>query len=280
MMVQNASEGEARFISTVVEHNALCGQFARAFGNDHFERPEPFEEMVYMVSHHDRGWDEWDAEPGLDPESRLPCGLTNTPAAVAIEANRRSPEFNERKHPFCGLLASMHSWGLFNARYGYSEFRVRKGGSTSVPIAKDREEVAREMLEGELARQQRLKATLAADSETRGWDEESRLMQNYKQLQFFDTLALYFNLRHERERQEEIYVHVPRDAETDAEVTVRPVGDGTYSLSPFPFEGDRLVTQCAGRYVRPIPDGDEPESVGEFLRSLPTEAQIYTFVAG
>ena len=41
MMIQNAPEGEKRFISTMAEHLDLCEQFGRAYGNDAFERPEP-----------------------------------------------------------------------------------------------------------------------------------------------------------------------------------------------------------------------------------------------
>ena len=127
MMVQNAPDGAAHFISTMAEHNDLCGQFARAFGNDEFEPIDPYEEMLYAVSHHDRGWETWDSNPGLDPKLNLPAGLGGTPPPKGVEANRLSPEFNERHHAYCGLLVSMHSWGLFNARYGFSEFRVRPG---------------------------------------------------------------------------------------------------------------------------------------------------------
>ena len=35
--------------------------------------------------------------------------------------SRLSPDFNERHHPYCGLLSSMHSWGLYNGRYGLSK---------------------------------------------------------------------------------------------------------------------------------------------------------------
>ena len=134
MMVQNAPAGRPHFISTMAEHNDLCGQFARAFGNEAFERIEPYEEMLFAISHHDRGWDEFDADPGFDAKSGLPRGLGTTPAPVGIDSNRKSADLNERRHAYCGLVSSMHGWGLFNARYGYSQFRVRPGGSTSVPI--------------------------------------------------------------------------------------------------------------------------------------------------
>ena len=34
MMIQTAPPGEPHFLCSMREHNALCGQFVRAFGND------------------------------------------------------------------------------------------------------------------------------------------------------------------------------------------------------------------------------------------------------
>ena len=69
MMIQSAPEGEPRFVSLMVEHMDLCRQFAEAFGNDRFEKPDPYDETLYAISHHDRGWDQFDANPVLDPVS-------------------------------------------------------------------------------------------------------------------------------------------------------------------------------------------------------------------
>lgn len=280
MMVQNAPAGEARFISTMAEHNEMCGQFVGTFGNDGFARPEPYDEMVYVISHHDRGWDEADGNPTFDPKSGLPAGLGGTPVEIGVGTSRKSPDFNERRHLFCGLMSSMHSWGLYNERYGFSEFRVRAGGSTSIPIVESYADETRAMLDGELERQERIKAILAADPATSAWVEEKNLTWNYKLLQFFDTLALYFNVRHEDERGEETYVHVPRNADEDATITMRSLGDGVYSLSPFPFAGDTLLVANHGRYLAPIPEAEAPDDLGAMLQGLPATTQDYTLVAG
>jgi len=281
MMIQSAPSGEARFVCTMVQHNDLCGQFMAAFGNDAFERPEPYDQVAYAVGHHDRGWDAADATTLLDPKSRFPRGLGTAPLPPGGgDTSILSPDFNQRHHPYCGLLSSMHSWGLYNERYGYTEFRVRPGGSTSVPINPAREAETRAMLDGEVARQDRIKAALAADPETRPWVEEKRLMANYKLLQFFDTMALYFHLRHETERGEEIFVHVPKSVDEDTDVTLTPKGGGIYALSPFPFAGDRLEAACGGRYFDPIPEGEEPDDMTAAFGALPESAQSYILVAG
>lgn len=280
MMIQSAPAGEPRFICTMKSHNALCAQFVHAFGNAAFEKPEPFEEVAYAIGHHDRGWDEDDANPVFHPESGFPCGLGTGPAPGGKDTSRKSPDFNQRRHAYCGLLSSMHSWGLYNERYGFTEFRVRQGGSTSVPIPPERAESINAMLEGELARQEKLKAELAADPATRGWVEEKRLMQNYKLLQFCDTLALYFNLRHSSEHGEETYVHVPQSLDADTEVTLTPAGDGSYRMSPFPFAGERLDAVCQGRYFHAIEAADAPDDMKSALYDLPEAPQTYSLLAG
>jgi hypothetical protein len=278
-MVQNAPAGQPHFVSTMAEHNDLCGQFARAFGNDQFERLEPYEEVLYAVSHHDRGWDEFDAEPGFDANSGLPRGLGSTPAPVGIESNRKSADLNERKHAYCGLLSSMHGWGLFNARYGLSQFRVRPGGSTSVPIPDAHKDIGQAMLTGELLRQERLKAEIAKHPEWRAWLDDKHLFQNYKQLQFFDTLALYFNRVHEGARGEQVFTHVPRSAAADADIRIRPLGAAVYGLDPYPFGKTELEVSFRGRYLAPV-ENSAANTLGEVLAMLPQERQTVVLVPG
>jgi len=174
-------------------------------------------------------------------------------------------------------LASMHTWGLYNDRYGYTDFRVRQGGSTSVPIAPDMADETNAILKDELARQERLKQQLAADPETSAWIEEGNLFRNYKLLQFCDTLALYFNLRHQSDRAVEVYVHIPETVTSDTNVTVRPVGDNTYAFDPFPFAGDALEVRCQGRYVAAI--SESPPDLDAYIKGLPAEEQVHRFIA-
>jgi hypothetical protein len=134
------------------------------------------------------------------------------------------------------------------------------------------------MLAHEEARQARLKAALAASPPTREWIEERHLFQNYKQLQFFDTMSLYFHLRHAVERGAETYVHVPLNAEADATVALKKIDGRVYSLDPFPFASDRLAIICRGRYVMPFPADFPPDRVGAALRELPTDRQTYELV--
>jgi hypothetical protein len=187
MIIQTAGEGEPRLAVMMYEHTALSEQFARAFGNERFESIWPHELMFYIIGNHDAGWADFDRDPATDANTGLPYNLVETPAQYITVTSRRSPDFNERHHPYCGLMSSMHSWGLYNGRYGLSSMVL----IDKIP-AKDRP-LADRMLADEIARQKRLKAELGANSEAAAWIEEKHLLQNYKQLQFCDTLALYFH---------------------------------------------------------------------------------------
>jgi len=255
------------------EHTALCGQLARAFGNDEFEPLAPLDLMVYVISHHDAGWLEFDRDPVIDENTGLPFNLIDTPMKYITVTSRKSPDFNERHHPYCGLISSMHSWGLYNGRYGLSKLvLIDKIPPQDRPLT-DR------MLDGELDRQKRLKDEIKKDKATSERLDDKKLFQNYKQLQFIDTLALYFNRIHPSERKEQTFEHVPQDAGHDTAVTIRPEGPGVYALSPYPFASEGGEFAFAGRRIAPNADkanGGWPE----VLQHAPTEWERFRLVRG
>ena len=245
MIIQTAPSGQPRLAIMMYEHTALSHQFARSFGNERFEASQPNDLMFSVVLHHDAGWAEFDRAPVTDKATGLPYNLVDTPAEYITVTSRLSPEFNQRQHPFCGLMSSMHSWGLYNGRYGLSSLVLID------KIPQHDRPLAQRMLDGELERQKHLKTELAQDPKTSGWIEEKRLFQNYKQLQFFDTLALYFNRTHPSERGEVMFEHVPLNSERDVNIVVRPRDAGVYELSPYPFAADGAEYAFAGRTIEP-----------------------------
>jgi len=272
MIIQSAPPGRPHFAITMDEHTALAARFARAFGNAAFEPVEPREIVLYLVEHHDRGWADLDGAPQNDPRTGLPYNLADTPVPQITRTSSASPDFNEKHHPYCGLLSSMHSWGLYNGRYGLSDMVL----IDRVPAPE--RHYAERMLEGEQARQRRIKADLCRDPRWATWIEDGHLLQNYKQLQFFDTLALYFNRTHEGARGPMSFRHVPQRADADATVSIRPLEAGVYALSPFPFAGLSGEFSFSGRYVEPQPAGAQPDWT-RLLDAAPRSEQRVTLVA-
>jgi hypothetical protein len=229
MFIQSAPEGLPRHAVTMHDHGNLSGQFARNFGNAEFEAPDPLDLVVYAIANHDAGWAAFDRDPATDPDTGLPYSVFATPARYILPTSKASPDYNERHHPYCGLLSSMHTWGIYNGRYGVSsEGRLNRLSPQDKPAVEA-------MLQAELDRQARLKAELSRTPHTAAWIEQSRLFQHYKLLQFCDLLAIYFNYTHTTLRAGHTFTHVPISPDRDTDVTITPAADGTYVLRPFPF---------------------------------------------
>ena len=265
MIVQTAAGNEPRFVIRMADHMALAARMARAFGNENFEPVGPGEESHYAIANHDAGWADLDARFLIDPETGFPFDLAETPFELIRTTSRGSPDFNERHHPFSGLISSMHSWGLYNGRYGLSDIVLLDR------VAEQNLDEARSMLDDERQRQERLKRELQKDPETAPWVSEPTLMKTYKQLQFFDTLALYFNRIHEGAREAAVFPHVPKSETEDADVTVTPLGDTIYAVDPYPFSTDPLTLEFEGRYMR----RGEAQTAGD-ADLLPVDSQSMT----
>jgi hypothetical protein len=266
MIIQASHSGAARFVITQVDHARLAGQMAESFGNDTFAPLEPREWMVYVTAHHDEGWAALDAQGLRDPQTDLPYQFFETPRALVAPVHARSPELNEREHPFCGLLASMHTWGLYHGRYGLAE----RATIDSVSPADKPAVLA--MLQGELVRQARLQAALAADPASAPWAEETLLFNCYQQLQFFDTLSLYFCMGDPAAPRPAVFRRVPLALGADVTIDLRPLRPGFYGLSPYPFAKDFLELSLSGRFLLPVPPPGD--LAGELARAPEHKQQI------
>jgi hypothetical protein len=273
MIIQTAPAGGPHLAIMMYEHTALSHQFARAFGNAEFQAADPNDVMFHVTLHHDAGWAEFDRDPATDPSTDLPYNLVDTPVRYITVTSRGSPDYNQRHHPYSGLMSSMHSWGLYNGRYGLSNMVLVNR------FPPDDRPIVQAMLDGELERQARLKAELARDPGTSAWLDERHLFQNYKQLQFFDLLALYFNRIHPSERGEVTFEHVPLNAERDTSVTIRPREQGVYALAPYPFGARSAEFAFAGRLITP---GQQTRDGGwsRVLAAAPTSWERFRLVAG
>jgi hypothetical protein len=265
-----AAAGAPRIVTEQLEHTRFAGRFAAVWGNAEFEPLRPKELMEHLVTHHDDGWDVIDSEIGRDPSTGLPWNLVQTPLSDVVKSSSRGPDLLEAYHPYCGLLSSMHSYGLYHGRYGLSDKVFMK------MIAPEHKPAAEDMLQKELGRQQRLKAKLAADPAFAPLVEEKALFSNYKLLQFFDTLALYFNCTAESARGPATFLNVPRRVGDDVSIEVRREKEGVYKVSPFPFAIDGIEVICAFRRLLPQ---DEGTNLARALAAVPLEIETVRFVA-
>ena len=238
-----------------------------------FESIKPLDLVCFTIANHDAGWREFDREPAVDQSTKMPFNLVDTPPEHITRTSRLSPDFNERIHPYCGLLSSMHSWGLYNGRYGLSDLVLLDR------VAEKDRPVTEAMLKHELQRQTKLRDALAADPTTAELLNEKRIMQNYKQLQFIDTLALYFNRIHPEARTTQTFAHVPLNENEDTTVTIRPVSKGVYELTPFPLSSKSSEFGYAGKWLEPNSASQGTNWKSE-LQMAPTKWETFSLIPG
>lgn len=251
MIVQTAPENQPHLVIIQTDHASMSGEFAAAFGNDEFESVSPFAAMVHVAGHHDDGWAPIDAKVEMDVNTGLPYHLTQTPLPYLVATSAGSPQANEAYDLYSGIISSLHTYGLFHGRYGLSD-------KIFIDLIPSEHKPAMEaMLADELSRQERIKGVLCGNAETAVFVTKESLFHNYKLLQFFDTLALYFHMVHKEARTDSQFLNVPRAIGDDVTITIQPVGDGVYSLSPYPFKEPEMTFSYQGRLMSPQPAGTD-----------------------
>lgn len=86
------------------------------------------------------------------------------------------------------------------------------------------------------------------------------------------------NRIHPAERVEQSFENVPVSPDEDVTITIRPAGDKTYSLSPFPFAAQDGEFAFCGRRITPD-DGSKAGGWPAALKQLPTEWECFRLVA-
>ena len=109
----------------------------------------------------------------------------------------------------------------------------------------------------------------------KAWADDSALFNCYQQLEFFDTLSLYFCLGDPAAPRQAIFHRVPLAVGADVTITIRPLRPGFYGLAPYPFAEDFLEVSVTGRYTLPVPP---PADLTHALAGIPEDVQKFTLV--
>ncbi len=262
MIVQDNPDRPAQFCMTMEQHTAFADRLAGVFGNDTFT-PVTDESVRYVIAYHDAGWRPVDALVLINPDTGLPYHLTQTPFEYTSKTMRGSPAFNAKHSDLAGVLSSMHTAGLLNGQYGKSPPGIL------ARLQGENKAFAESVLEDQLEHQKEMRPKIDIS--------EDDLWTAYKQLQFFDTLSLYFHCKAAGARGETQVHNVPAREGDDVTITVMEKEPGIYGAAPFPFNADGVEVYFEGRWIEPqAPDADGPK----LYEKTPVSRQTVTFVEG
>jgi hypothetical protein len=225
-------------------HLNLASQFSTRWGNDTFATPDPSFVLNYMARNHDLGWQEFDRAPGIDPVTGWPYNVVTIPPDDAAVIHRQNIARNYAFHPYAGVLSSMHIMGFFSSRLGMCEFVTINDYAERYPG------YVQPLIAECEANIQRWTAEVASNPDTAGWIGEERLRTNYRLLQAYDMLSLYFCLGFDEPVE---LTNVPVVNGESATVTIEPLGGGTHTLDPYPLAVSPLrIVLDAKRVAQPI----------------------------
>ena len=106
-------DGEAAVAIGQASHAWLSGQLARAWGNDAFPAPAPFEEVCLGAEQHDVGMAAWDLAPELNPETGRPRQFYEVPRPTHVALWAAAPERMLTQSRYAALLVSLHGSRLY-----------------------------------------------------------------------------------------------------------------------------------------------------------------------
>ena len=89
-------------------HALLSGQVARAWGNERFAAPDPYESVCLGAAQHDVAWAAWDLRPPLNAEARRAASFLEAPFGERLAIWDDAPERMLAQDPYAALLVSLH----------------------------------------------------------------------------------------------------------------------------------------------------------------------------
>ena len=220
MIVRDAGDGWQVVLQP--DHADLAAQFARAWGNgDGFAAPAPLDSVVVAAARHDDGWAVWERAPALDRDGAGPCNFLDVEVPSHLAFYRAMIAAVLDHDAYAGLLVSMHGAGISRGRYGTQP-------SLQLTFADE----VRDQVEAFVGEQEERQGRLAAEL---GVPEPER-WANYRLLQVYDRLSLYFCLRDVEAGEPDSIAPVPRDySGAETALALEPLGAWRVHMDPYPF---------------------------------------------
>jgi hypothetical protein len=271
-----------------VDHGSLTGDFAARWGNEDFERPDPFDSVHIAATYHDEGWRSIDAEPRYNPEERRPLHFLEISLEDHVPLYRSGVEQVLERDRYAGLLVSMHWSGLYRSRWGMQQGTVKHWEADRQRERTPLEVLLDETVAAEEQRWAELKPALVRDG--RRSEFETRLWHNFDLLQAFDFFSLYVCVIDlepvdgeprplppvlkalDREPANALIQNVPtRIGGAAVDIALRPRERGVVAVNPYPFSEDAVRFSVKGRVI-----ADGPYDSAEAAREAVAQAEVVT----
>jgi hypothetical protein len=269
MVVRDLHDGRS-VVSLQEDHAELAAQFAAHWGNERFSKLRPYHTMVFAALYHDSGYREWEGNPPMNIAKGRPFAFReDNPSFEPVELKGyvKNAEWVGFQDPYAGLLVSMHRTGLWHNRYNVltqPAGRLRERSPEVQAVKKDLE-----------AKQAAARKSFAATNP----HFEDDLWFNYRVLQIYDLLSLYFccdgYVTDDQFKEYAIApVRVAYESDEQVELRLIPNGTGSVRMDPYPFDLSPLRFSVRAR-IMSAQNGKSEEACAEAYHKAPR--QLLTF---
>jgi Protein of unknown function (DUF3891) len=259
------------WLITHPDHARLAGDFAAAWGNDRFCRPEPRARVLKGIACHDDGWAARDAHPAITRQgkpSAFSTGLVGKYSAFEeieleeyLAVRERAVRIVAEDDPYAGLLISMHTYNLLTAHADRST------------IAPDSLPMLDAFLERQRAYQDELRARIEADASLAAEEKtEQKIVEHFRLLQACDNLSLLTCVAYAAPAH--LLHPLPLNDGTTVEVQVMPLGPRHFRLTPWPFAQAELRFDFPARHVEGKNFKSSVDLETAFLAAEPKELTV------
>lgn len=201
----------------------MCGQLARAWGNQRFGPLEPAEEVCLAAEQHEVGMGAWDLEPELDLETGLPRTVTAMDPDVHLPLRMESPRRLMAQSRYAALLVSLHHTSFYDR-------------PASIGLLRRAGRQIRDYLEQSAALQARLRETVEAG--------DPEIERNWRLVRTFDGLS--HDLLYDRAPCGRGGVPAADGALVELSIERR---HAAHTIDPWPFTADRVLVRSEGRLL-------------------------------
>jgi 2-methylcitrate dehydratase PrpD len=286
-VIVTRKDGTLTLVSQV-EHGRVAGALARSWGNDVFDRPQPYESVSMAAAKHDEGWRAWDDRVLVNELARRPLHFLEIDTDEHVRLYRHGVETVSLGDVYAGVLVGMHWTGLYRGRWSSPSARGRLRQGPQVGASLD------DVVHAEEHRWVAAKRRAWTVDEPRA-DFEARLWHNFELLQFWDLLSLYLCVTPEEPQAEALpaatwgsqLASLEHDARPvilppirigpwgqRSTLVVRVVARATMCVDPWPFRTTEVTVEVEGTV---IPDHQyDADASRRLVRATPPSSRTWT----
>lgn len=225
-MIVRTQDSEQLILVPQTDHSKLVGQIAAQWGNKDFVTARPFVSMVRAATCHDFGWTRYETEPMFNQDTGETLHYLQVPNdTTQLQAFQDCYDWLFAVDPYSAMIINMHRTGLWRRRYNvidHPKAYLHPVGVPSMPVTS---EIDAFMAKNETLQEQQRKQL-----------DEAEVWTNYRLLQVWDLLGLYFSCHD----PDDLYINPVPQAYTSSRtdgirMTMKPVGRYEVAFDPFPF---------------------------------------------